>query len=195
MDKKVPKKEFVPGRGFKEIVAKAHEKAAAKERHLTEEMRMDVLRYIAWFWPNPRISTAIFEKYKRKIVYPYQLINDYRVSEKWQPLIDKFREEYVATLSSVPLFHKKRRLEELQDMFDRYRAKGDDSNARQVLAAFREETEAKRQDLYLTQVNYNEFKSMTNEELEAEYSRLLEQKMRSRTKELTDQGGTDGMGS
>jgi len=159
-----------------------------KAEAISNEIKMEVLMGHAQFWAVQKIQEHLKEKFN--CVMSYRSIYAYKNSEQWKPMIEKFRDQYVQTLSEVPLFHKKRRLEELQEMFERYRAKGNDKEARQVLASFREETEAKRSDLYLTNVTYNEFKQMSNEELDQEYIKLIEQKKR-----LQIEGDQNGMGS
>ena len=144
-----------------------------------EETRMEILKGIGMFWPRRKITDHIRDRFGK--VVSNELIAYYEKSDTLIPIIEKFRDQYIQTLSSVPLFHKKKRLEELQEMYETFKGEGKLVKALMVLRDFREECEAKRADLYLTSVNnytYNEYKNMTNEELDSEYLRLLEQKKR-----------------
>ena len=157
----------------RDLISRIAERGLKK---LTEEQRLEVVKRIAWFWGMKRILDFIKEDYG--IMVTPVVIYQYKQEEKWKPVIEKFRNEYIHTLSDVPLFHKKKRLEELQEMFESFKEQGDLYKAMLVLREFRDECEAKKSDLYLTSVTYNEYRNMSNEELDEEYLRLLEQKKR-----------------
>ena len=94
-----------------------------------------------------------------------------------KPIIEKFREEYLAKCNEIPLFNKKKRLEELQELYEFYKDKGDKKMALQVIREFREEAERRVDNINFnfTSINHTEFNDMSDEDLKREKLKTLEQ--------------------
>ena len=179
-----PRKNFVPGRGLAKIMRKAEEHHA--------NIRSAVLRGVAWFWPSHKIIDFVKKQYGTQLK-PWDIEN-FKGTDMAKELIERYRDEYVSTISEIPLSHKRKRLEELQEMYEGFKKENKLGMALKVLGEFREECEAKRADLYLTNVNnytYNEFKSMTDEEIDKEYIKLLEQRKHFKITEAKDEDRKD----
>src|SRR3990167_8294514 len=97
----------------------------------TPEQQLEIVRRIAWFWTNNELVKFAQKEYGRNITY--LAIAWYKGSEKWKPIIERFREEYMTKLTEVPLFNKKKRLEELQAQYDFYKEKDMKKEARAIL--------------------------------------------------------------
>jgi hypothetical protein len=105
------------------------------------------------------------------------MVNNYKISEKWKPLIEKYREEYNKGVMDVPIANKRKRLDELQDIYDKQKERGKLKDAQSVLSDARSEMEEKRGDVsfHLTQINHTEFHDMSDEDLLNEKAKALEQ--------------------
>lgn len=158
--------------------------------------QLEVARRIAWFWTNKQIGDFVKESFQKELSCP--AFSDMRKQEKWIPVIEKFRDQYIAKCSEVPLFHKRRRLEELQDLYYTFKETGNLAQARLVLQDLRNEAEGKGADISFnfTNVTHNEFHQMTDEDLQREKMKTIEQleKLR-RMKLLTHEGGIDELGN
>lgn len=166
-----------------------------KAHKLTPLMQLEVCRRIAWFWTEKELLKYI-QSVIKKSMHPSNL-SAMKNSEKWKPVIEQFREEYISKCGEVPLFHKKKRLEELQEQYYHFKEKGNLKEARSILRDIRDEAEGKRGDIsfQFTSIVHNEFNQMTDEDLQTEKMKTLEQleKVR-RMKLLTNQGDNNGLG-
>ena len=143
---------------------------------LSSEQQMEVCKRFAWFWT----ITEIEDWMKREfgiVLSRTGLRRNYKDSEYWKPVIDKFREDYLKSVTEVPLANKRKRLEELQKLFDRAISKSDDKSAVAIIKEFRDEMERKVADVSFnfTQITHNEFHDMTDEDLQREKVKTLEQ--------------------
>lgn len=175
------------------LIAQRYKSTNKTHKFLPNE-QIELARRIAWFWTNKQITEfakSEFDKDMSERAY-YEI----KQSEKWKPVIEQFREEYISACAEVPLFHKKKRLEELQEQFDFYKAKKMRKEALAVLKEFRDEAEGRRGDVsfHLTQVTHNEFHQMSDETLQREKMKTLEQLEKVRKLKLLTKGESNGVG-
>lgn len=111
------------------------------------------------------IIKYIKEKYNKTLT-PGNL-SQYTYRPQWQPLIEKFREEFEIKLLDEDLASKRRRVQELSKIYWRlekdknYKVQVEASN---VLSKVREEIEGKSSgNMQINQ--YNQYNGMTDEEL------------------------------
>lgn len=141
---------------------------------LTSEEQMQVCRMFARYAKNEEV----FEFCKNELGKTINLtaIKYYKESSKWKPIVNKFRDEYTKGIMEVPIANKRVRLEALQDMFEAHKEEGDLKQAQAVLKDAREELDGGAKfgntNVFMTQVN--NYKDMTDEEIEAERLRQLE---------------------
>ena len=136
---------------------------------------MEVVKLIAWFWNDVEIRDHL-KKISGKVITK-QAINLYSHSEKWKPIIEKHREDYNKAMYEVPLFHKRKRLDELQKHYETHMKKGDLICAQSVLRDAKDEVDQKFGDISFnfTQITNNQYTEMTDEEIATEKSKILEQ--------------------
>lgn len=150
-------------------------------KKLTSDEQLEVCRQLASYRSVKDVDKFCREMFG-KTLHPNS-IRLYLNSQKWKPLIQKFRDEYTRGIMEVPIANKRVRLEELQSMFEKYKDGGRLRLAQAVLKDAREELDGSRKfgdtNVYMTQVN--NYKDMSDEEIESERLRQLEnlQKVRS----------------
>lgn len=157
---------------------------------LSTEKQIEFVQRIAWFWKPLDILKYFKETHNIKI--NQTLIQCYKNSEKWKPIIQKFRDDYLKRTEEVPLANKRKRLDELQRLFDRAVDKKEFVEAKNIIREFREEMEVKVGDVNFsfTQINHNEFHDMSDEDLASEKAKTIEQLEKVRKmKMLSDQRG------
>lgn len=171
------------------------EEKEKRSHKLSPQEQMAVAQRIAWFWRECEIVKFVREQCGKKI--SDNLLSRYKDSPKWRPVIEKFREDYLKMINEVPLANKRIRLEELQKMYNRAVKKSDFQEARQVLRDFRDEMQEKKDGVSFnfTQITHNEFHKMTDEDLQREKVKTLEQLEKVRKLKLLAHGGDDGLGS
>jgi len=137
--------------------------------------RMEVAKLLGWFWKPSDIMRHFKESFNKSITA--QAISNYSKSKDWIPVINKFREEYNRLLFEVPLFNKRKRLDELQEQYDLYKSKGDLKTARKIIREFREEAEKKIGDVsfHFTSISHTEYHDMSDEQLREEKVKTLEE--------------------
>lgn len=142
---------------------------------LTSDEKLEMCRMIAAFVRPVEIVEHFRTVIGKEISAPS--VNNYKNSDKWKPLIDKYRDEYTKGVMDVPISHKRKRLEELQDIYDKQKDKGKLKEAQSVLSDARSEMEERRGDVsfHLTQINHTEFHDMSDEQLLDEKAKALEQ--------------------
>lgn len=160
---------------------------------LSPLQELTVIRKYAHYETPEAISEYCKKNFKKPLL-PMVLKERYLENEKFLPLFNRFRDEYLKKVSEVPLFNKRRRLDLLQNIFDENYAHGNLRECRQTLAQFREEAEGKGDvNFNFTNINHTEFHNMTNEELDQEYAKSLEQlKNLRKVKEIEHDLGSQG---
>ena len=128
---------------------------------LTEQEKVRVSEWFAEFKTPTQIRQLIKEQFGKDLTV--QSIRGYVLSEKWQPRIQRLRQEYAAGVMEVPIAHKRRRLEMLLELFEETRSSPRLSpqqrivECRHILSqAWREMEEGKGfqiTNVYATQIN------------------------------------------
>jgi len=172
---------------------KKKEKSPEKYHPLTPEDKMDICKRIACF----QNATQIAEDYtKMGKSLTNTAVGHYIKTKKWQPIIKKFRDEYLSDLECIPMANKVRRVEELNSAFNR--AKTHEMNCSTVKAQqgwmgaelkiinqLQSEMEGKglesRQNIYFTQFN-----NMEKEDFEKYRLGLVEKVLQLKQKEGGD---------
>jgi hypothetical protein len=83
---------------------------------LSEDHKREVCDLLAQFKEPTEIAKILKDLYGVEV--SPKAIYYYKSDLKWQPLIQKYREQYSLELNKVPLYHKRVRLEKLQDQLD-----------------------------------------------------------------------------
>ncbi len=137
---------------------------------------MQVAKMIAWFWDNKDIVKKIKETTGKTITHQ-NIFKNYENSPNWKPIIDKLREDYNKAMYEVPIFHKRKRLDELQKHYDLHMKSGRLFRAQSVLRDAKDEVEQKFGDVNLTftQITNNQYSEMTDEEIANEKAKILGQ--------------------
>lgn len=149
---------------------------------------MEIVKRIAWFW-KPIDIKEDFEKTSGKTIAA-QTIVDYSKTEKWQPIIEKLRDDYNKAMYDVPLFHKRKRLDELQKHYDRHMNSGKWKEAQSVLRDARDEVDQKFGDVSFHFTNVTQYNEMSDEQIAEEKGKILEQLDRAqRMKKLLENKG------
>lgn len=142
---------------------------------LSPQQEILVIRQYAHYKTPQEIAEYCKKNFKKAII-PTLLTERYLENEKYRPLLNRFRDEYLKKVTEVPLFNKRRRLDYLQQIFEENLANGSLKEARMTLSQFREEAEGKGDvNFNFTNINHTEFHNMSNEELDQEYAKSLEQ--------------------
>jgi len=149
------------------------EKRMARSR-LTSEEQLMLCKMFAQYETND----AVYKFCKNEIGKTLNMsaIRHYKESDKWRPIVNRFREEYTKGVMEVPIANKRKRLEELQDMFEKHKEDGKLRLAQAVLKDAKEELDGSKKfgdtNVYMTQVN--NYKDMSDEDIERERLRQLE---------------------
>lgn len=104
---------------------------------LTSEEQLEVCRQLAAFKRVSEVVAYIKEKFGKTL--HYMSVREYAESPKWAPIIEKFREKYLAGIPEVPLASKRKRMEELQKHYDQAMGKKKLGMAQRILRQAREE--------------------------------------------------------
>lgn len=142
---------------------------------LTDEEQVDLCKLIGNFY-SPR-DIELWAETKGKRINATALIGHYRKSEKWGPLIEKFRAEYRASVSEIPVANKSKRLFELNGIYDRIRVLEDFTDDPllklsclnmeiKVVGQAQQETEGKYSGGEQTNVYFTQFNNMSREEFD-----------------------------
>lgn len=145
----------------------------SQERKLSEDQQMEMIELIARFAPNGKIVEHFYTKYK--IIISPTLIQQYKRTTKWQPVIKKLREKYVLGVDEVAGMHKRVRLERADEIYHKALEQG---KLRLALAANKDQREEVFEKQAGGSVTYNlnqfnQFVNMTDEELEEKKREIL----------------------
>ena len=134
-------------------------------RKLARKERLGLIKKIAEYNNYEECMDWLLEFCGKKISKVQY--HDYKGSVKWKPIIQKYRDKFNETLADVPLTSKRKRLEELQGIYDVAKKKQNLERAQSVIRDCKEEVEGSggsgAGNFYL-QIN-NEFSSLTDAEL------------------------------
>ena len=150
----------------------------SKDVSLTVEEQHQVARWLGEFYAPMRIPDLVKERYGKVVSAEYAY--SFQKRQKWQGLIDRYRQEWLIRLGDVPAANQKYRLEKIQDLIRRL----DLAHEGQSVAAGRYETRMLRllnqarlemeestvnQTFYFTNIN----NSLSDEELLKRRTELL----------------------
>lgn len=137
----------------------------------TSDEVQQIILWIAEFKKPAEIFDLVKEKFGKTMSMP-TLVN-YRNGEKWQALIRKHREAWGREIFNIELSHKRKRLEELSDIYTEVKGTRNYKLALDALEKIKNETEKELGNLHL--YNIRVYKSMSDEELEEERLKTLEE--------------------
>ena len=86
------------------------------KENLPEEIRRRIVQLIAIYKSNIEILRDLKEDFGLEAVKDVNIesIKWYRKSDKWKPLLSKYREEYERSIDGIPIASRKLRLERLE---------------------------------------------------------------------------------
>ena len=153
---------------------------------------MELVKLIAWFWDNKEIQEFLKEKTGKSLATP--TIQQYRETAKWQPIIEKLREDYNKAMYEVPLFHKRKRLDELQKHYEYHMRANKWRQAQAVIRDIKDEVEHKFGDVSFNFTQITQYNDMTDEQIAEEKGKILDQLDRAQKMKrlLENKGDTDG---
>ncbi len=136
------------------------------EAHLSDEEQQRVCGLLAQFKTPQQILTVLRSGGNRRATL--QTVKHYRDTQKWQPLIERLREEYRARILDVPVANVRVRLDALQTQLDTLTAAPGTTpdlrrEVREVLRHAREETALPSVG---TVTVYNQIMQLSDEALE-----------------------------
>lgn len=156
---------------------------------LNSSQQMELVERLAWHW-RPLEIVAYMNKVHNIRISPL-LPGNYSRTEKWKPVIQKLRDEYHKNLTEVPLANKRKRLDELQMLYEKAIDSRKFEEAKSLIGEFRDEMERKLGDVSLsfTSITNNEFNDLSDEDLIREKAKTIEQLEKVRKiKLLSDRG-------
>jgi hypothetical protein len=160
---------------------------------LQDRQRIEIVKMLAEFIPQPQIVYEIKRKYG--IELSQQSIYGYSVSPKWKDKLLKLRKKYTDDLESVPGYHKRVRMERMEKIWEKADNKSDLKSAVTVTEHQRKEVEGdgtkQSGDNILIQFN-----AMSDAELQKEFDNTLEyvKRLEEKRRKIIDIGGPNGQG-
>ena len=131
----------------------------------TTDEALGIVMQIAQYQTAPEVKAFVKENYGKDMTL--RTFYDFKKSEKWKGLIEKYRLEYEQALVEVPLASKRKRLDELQKLYEKAILREKYTSAQSIIRDCRDEVEVGKNfsgsNFYITQVN--EFQSLGDEEL------------------------------
>jgi len=165
--KKAAKQERMTKQVFKELRI---EKPVTHK--LNSDQVMKLVFWIATFVKTPEIVARVQEEFGISI-HP-KLVAYYKAKEEYQPVIQKIRDRWGSDLLHVELANKRRRMEELERIYEHCMNTDQIKNALAALFQIKGEVEKDLQNLSMTNYNINIYKDLTEMELEEERMKSLE---------------------
>lgn len=141
-------------------------------RKLNSDEVMKLVFLIATFTPQGKIVEKMQEEFG--VTIHVNTVNYYRRHEAYQKVIANMRQKWGNEILDVELTHKRRRLEELERIYQKCLDSDQMKNALGALYQIQHEVEKDLQNLSLTNYNINIYKDMTEKELEEERLKSLE---------------------
>ena len=128
---------------------------------LSENHKIKICQLLACFSPLVEIKKYMHREYA--INLNMQVVKSLRDTRKWQPIIARFRKDWLQEVNNVPLANRRVRLEYYQDIFEKCMEKNKFANAMSALNSAREEMDERK--LGSTQYTLNYISQMSDEEL------------------------------
>lgn len=143
---------------------------------LTEPEKITILTALAEFLPVSKILMLVKEKHGKEI--SRQAVSHYKTNESLRPLIEQYRQQYAQYLAEVPIFHKRWRLDRLQEQFqdveqETYEDHLKRQEMREILSQVRNELEGKNVTENNTNILSIQYTSLSYEQLVAKRDELL----------------------
>lgn len=159
-------------------------KTGRSGQKFTADQQLQIIGKIAAWESYEEVKDFVKENFRQSIsatTYSY-----YKSNEKWQPVIRKERDKFNQAIAEIPLANKRKRVEELVDLFQTAKNTDDRKEARECLKEIRAEVGEKvPQNFFFTQ--FNQLTEMELEEKRIEAVNTLKT-LRSKygTKEITE---------
>jgi hypothetical protein len=122
---------------------------------LTDKERIEVCKQLAEFKSPIEVQKFISDEFGKDI--SLNGIKHYLKAKKWGRMIDRFRQEFVAPIMSIPVSHKFIRLKRLEGLYQATSGSGALKECITVLRDARAEIEGSKGNqsgnLFLTQIN------------------------------------------
>ena len=128
---------------------------------LSENHKIKICQLLACFSPLVEIKKYMHREYA--INLNMQVVKSLRDTRKWQPIIARFRKDWLQEVNNVPLANRRVRLEYYQEIFEKSMEKNKFSVAMSALNSAREEMDERK--LGSTQYTLNYISQMSDEEL------------------------------
>lgn len=156
----------------------------------TQEQKAFIVTMTAHFMEPREVEDAFYAKYGVQLHHASSLINVYKRTVKWKALLERERSAFLASMDEVPGFHKKVRMMRREKIYHRAIAKDE---LKYALAATKDselEIEGPKRELAVTFNQFNQYTTMSDEELEEKRQEILEKMNRKKSIDIT--GGTNG---
>lgn len=109
-------------------------------------------------------------------------IYNYKAAPKWQPIINKYRQKYMANMDDVPMSHKKVRLQRVEQLYEKSLKTDSVRDSLSTIEHSRKELEGDGNISF----TLNQYNIMTDEEIEAKREWLLNKIKKTQHKEILD---------
>ena len=171
-----------------EEVSKPETGVQTKFRKVLEQQDVQELLFrVASFQNNKQILDWLSLKGRKISV---RQIDNYRYSKTHKATIERYREQWNASIMELPLANKRKRIENYQDLYKKAVAEEDISEANNILKAIKAEVEGEsggRPNIY----NYVQYNNLSDGELEEKRLKIINdvlklKKMKEEKKELID---------
>jgi len=139
-------------------------------RKFTRKYQLKIIRYIGQGMSNGEILAMV--KVDTGIETQARAIEQYRITKKWQPLIEKERQAYLNNVQDVPGYHDKVRLERADKIFN-YAIQNDDPELA-LKATEQQRKEVKESTKQPVSFVFQQYNTLSQDELEDKYSKALE---------------------
>lgn len=137
---------------------------------LDEKMQLELMELIARYATGDEINEHFYSHYK--VIIRPSMLYQYKRSEKWKPVIAKFREKYLLNPSEVAMSHKRVRLDRREKIYQAAMKKEDLKTANSVIQGAKEEMEETgRGSISLT---FNQYNALSDDELKDQIKEKLE---------------------
>jgi len=155
----------------KEMIQELEDYRSVKAHNakLDQDQQLELMEFIARFASIEEINAYFVPTHGVSISQP--LVNQYRHTKKWQPIIKKLREKYLISEDEVPGFHKKVRMERNDKIYEKAFKDGDLKTALQANKQQKEEMTKDEGNLSLT---LNQYNYLTDEELQEKIAEARE---------------------
>ena len=180
--------EALPEEMIKELSNRKFKGIKAHGIKLTQPMQIELMEFIARYATMDEINEYFIQNYKVSVSKP--LIEQYKRTLKWKPVIAKLREKYLLNPGDVAMSHKRVRLDRREKIYSKAMNKDDLKTA---LSAVQGSTEEMEESKYGgINLNFNQFNTFTDEEIENKKREFLERLKNQKAIEVKSETVTEG---